>query len=72
MSDIDILNWIIDSLPTKVAAFGGLDIFKPENEPPSNILEHYETWMQAYEVCGSTSYCLHVLIILVGCKPLHS
>lgn len=30
--DIDLLNWFADSLPTKIAAFGSLDYFKPENE----------------------------------------
>ena len=30
--DIDLLNWFADSLPAKIAAFGSLDYFKPENE----------------------------------------
>lgn len=30
--DIDLLNWFADSLPSKIAAFGSLDYFKPENE----------------------------------------
>ena len=29
--DIDLLNWIVDSLPSKVSAFGGNDIFITEN-----------------------------------------
>lgn len=29
--DFDIANWIIDSRAAKVASFGGLDFFKPEN-----------------------------------------
>ena len=29
--DFDLANWIIDSRPSKVASFGGLDFFKPEN-----------------------------------------
>ena len=29
--DLDILNWLIESVPTKVAAFGSLDFFVPEN-----------------------------------------
>ncbi len=30
--DLDLINWYCGSLPTKVAAFGGLDFFVPENE----------------------------------------
>jgi len=30
--DLDLINWFCGSLPTKVAAFGGLDFFVPENE----------------------------------------
>ena len=30
--DIDIIQWLIDSTPTKVASFGGTNIFIPENE----------------------------------------
>ncbi len=30
--DIDLLNWFADSLPSKVAGFGSLDFYKPENE----------------------------------------
>ena len=29
--DLDLINWFCDSLPSKVAAFGGLEFFKPEN-----------------------------------------
>ncbi len=29
--DLDLLNWLIDSLPVKTASFGGLNIFTPEN-----------------------------------------
>ena len=31
--DIDLLNWLCDSLPSRVASFGGLDFFTPSNEP---------------------------------------
>ncbi len=41
--DLDILNWICDSLPVKVAAFGGTDIFVPENA------ELYETSSMFHE-----------------------
>lgn len=30
--DLDLLNWLINSLPSKIAAFGDLDFFIPENE----------------------------------------
>ena len=29
--DIDVANWLADSLPTRVASFGGLNFFTPEN-----------------------------------------
>ncbi len=29
--DLDILNWLIGSVPSKAAAFGGLEFFVPEN-----------------------------------------
>lgn len=29
--DLDLINWFAGSLPTRVAAFGGLDLFVPEN-----------------------------------------
>lgn len=29
--DIDLAHWIVESLPVKVASFGGLDFFTPEN-----------------------------------------
>ena len=30
--DLDLANWIIDSLPVRVASFGGKDFFLPKNE----------------------------------------
>jgi predicted dehydrogenase len=30
--DLDLINWFCDSLPSKIASFGGLDYFTPENE----------------------------------------
>eukprot|EP01087_Luapelamoeba_hula_P020026 TRINITY_DN6740_c0_g1_i1.p1 TRINITY_DN6740_c0_g1~~TRINITY_DN6740_c0_g1_i1.p1 ORF type:complete len:495 (-),score=83.12 TRINITY_DN6740_c0_g1_i1:28-1512(-) len=55
--DIDILNWLIDSLPSRVASFGGLNVFIPQNKPqplpsddPSNssnnnpVMRHYKSW----------------------------
>ena len=29
--DMDLIQWLLDSLPARVAAFGGLDIYVPEN-----------------------------------------
>jgi predicted dehydrogenase len=29
--DLDLANWIVGSLPVRVASFGGLNFFKPEN-----------------------------------------
>jgi predicted dehydrogenase len=29
--DIDLINWIVESLPSKVCAFGGNNIFTKEN-----------------------------------------
>lgn len=31
--DLDLINWFCDSLPSKVASFGGLDYFVPQNQP---------------------------------------
>jgi len=36
--DLDLLNWLIGSLPKRVAAFGERLFFKPENQP---LLEKY-------------------------------
>lgn len=48
--DIDILNWIINSVPSRVTALGGLDIFTPENKPESEaVMKLYKTWTWAYE-----------------------
>jgi len=30
--DLDLMNWLIGALPSKVASFGGLNFFVPENE----------------------------------------
>jgi len=29
--DIDLVNWLIDSLPVRAASFGGKNVFRPEN-----------------------------------------
>lgn len=46
--DLDILSWLIGSIPTHVSAFGGRDIFLPENAPEKD-LDYYKLWPQAYE-----------------------
>jgi predicted dehydrogenase len=30
--DLDLANWIVDSVPRRVASFGGVNMFTPENE----------------------------------------
>lgn len=48
--DIDILNWLIGSVPTRVASFGGTNIFVPENRPEDDSTRLlYEKWPQAWE-----------------------
>ena len=37
--DIDILNWMAGSVVTRVAAFGGTDIFTAENKPVADRLQ---------------------------------
>ena len=37
--DIDIINWMVGSIATKVSAFGGTDIFIPENKPAADKLQ---------------------------------
>ena len=36
--DLDLIEWFVGALPSKVAAFGGRDFFKPEN---NGLLEKY-------------------------------
>jgi len=48
--DIDILTWLVGTVPSKVAAFGGTNIFLPKNAPEkAEDLDHYQWWPQAYE-----------------------
>jgi predicted dehydrogenase len=49
--DLDLLNWLIDSLPSRVASFGGLDIFTAERadaidqfEPPPGKASVFTSW----------------------------
>jgi len=41
-NDMDILNWIVGSVPTQVASFGGLNVFIPENKQEHP--EEQEVW----------------------------
>ncbi|MFH1421698.1 MAG: Gfo/Idh/MocA family oxidoreductase [Planctomycetota bacterium] len=36
--DFDLINWMVDSVATRVASFGGLNIFVPENKSVANKL----------------------------------
>eukprot|EP00762_Andalucia_godoyi_P003440 ANDGO_04336.mRNA.1 Putative oxidoreductase YteT len=50
--DFDVLNWLIDSLPARVASFGGLSIFKPEHRPAFSedvFRQTYCAWPHAWE-----------------------
>jgi predicted dehydrogenase len=48
--DLDILQWIIGSVPTRVAAFGGTNIFIPEHAPEKKEdSDYYKLWPQAWE-----------------------
>ncbi len=49
--DIDLVNWLLESRASRVASFGGLDIFRPENAsfvekigPNCNGRPAYQTW----------------------------
>lgn len=43
--DIDILTWLIGSVPSYVCAFGGTDIYLPENAPEDESVRNlYRTW----------------------------
>lgn len=49
--DIDLANWMVDSMAARVASFGGLDFFIPENEKHierigknKNGRDAYSTW----------------------------
>lgn len=50
--DIDLVNWMIDSPAKRVASFGGLNFFKPENEYHIKRLGKNKDGKQAYSVWG--------------------
>ncbi len=49
--DMDLANWLVGSLPTRAASFGGLNFFRPENRHhmerlgvDANGAQAYRTW----------------------------
>lgn len=46
--DIDLVNWILDSKPARVASFAGLDFFIPENKNRSEELGEDSNGKPAY------------------------
>jgi len=48
--DVDLTNWLTGSVPAKVASFGGLDFFKPENAKRMDELGPHDNGLPAY--CG--------------------
>ncbi len=48
--DLDLANWFIESIPSRVASFGGLDIFRPENNYLVDRLGHDRDGRRAYTV----------------------
>jgi len=52
--DVDLMNWMIGSVPTRVASFGGLNFFRPENASHVGRIGKnkdgkvaYSTWQEA-------------------------
>ena len=52
--DIDLANWMVGSRADRVASFGGLDFFKPENARHIERLGHDRNGRQAYHTWGGT------------------
>ncbi len=50
--DVDLLHWISGSRPRRVASFGGLAVFTPENEPLMDRLGRDVEGRQAYRTWG--------------------
>lgn len=48
--DIDIANWLMESLPTKVASFGGKTFFKPENRHLADAIGNNAEGKPAYQI----------------------
>jgi len=50
--DIDLANWFINSLPVRVAGFGGLDFFKSENVKHAERIGKDPNGKPAYQTWG--------------------
>ena len=50
--DVDLVNWIVDSRASRVASFGGLNFFKPENAKHINRIGNSKHDKQAYMTWG--------------------
>jgi len=48
--DLDIANWVVDSLPVKAASFGGLDFFIPKNKKHMRRVGKNKQGVQAYDI----------------------
>ncbi len=48
--DLDIANWIVDSVPRKAASFGGLDFFIPKNKKHMRRVGKNKDGVQAYDI----------------------
>ncbi|KXU35645.1 oxidoreductase [Cephaloticoccus capnophilus] len=46
--DIDLVNWLIDSLPVRAASFGGKDVFAPKNRHLAEAIGPDENGRPAY------------------------
>jgi predicted dehydrogenase len=62
--DLDLANWIVDSLPVRVASFGGLDFYVPGNAhhverigPNSEGKAAYSTWADSKRVSPFSEGC---------------
>jgi predicted dehydrogenase len=62
--DIDLANWIVDSLPVRVASFGGRDFYLPKNAhhverigPTSEGKPAYSTWADSQRVSPFSEGC---------------
>ena len=60
--DLDLANWLVGSLPVRVASFGGLNFFKPENQhhvdrigPDSHGKPAYQTWADPHRISPFTA-----------------
>ncbi len=51
--DIDLVNWIVASRAARVASFGGLDFFVPENADRAKLIGVREDGKKAYQTWNS-------------------